>query len=84
MKPNLKYAMLVSLTNDVTEPSCYSKAAKNPNWCLAMQEELAALEKNETWDLVPYISSMNVLPNNQTIPCSVMQTMASSSFFSST
>ena len=33
------------------EPSCYSQAQQHLAWVLAMQQELAALEKNETWIL---------------------------------
>jgi hypothetical protein len=35
------------------EPVHYSKAVQNANWRLAMQQELQALEENETWTLQP-------------------------------
>ena len=35
------------------EPSCYKEAALNEAWQAAMQAEIHALEKNNTWDLVP-------------------------------
>lgn len=35
-----------------TEPKTYSTTAKNKNWLDAMQEELRALESNNTWDIV--------------------------------
>jgi hypothetical protein len=34
------------------EPSNFVEAIKNPKWCKAMQEELSALEKNKTWEIV--------------------------------
>ena len=37
----------------VREPETFSKAAKDPQWIKAMNEEMQALDKNETWDLVP-------------------------------
>ena len=37
----------------VREPESFSEAAKDPRWIEAMNEEMQALRKNETWDLVP-------------------------------
>ncbi|XP_071694480.1 uncharacterized protein [Rutidosis leptorrhynchoides] len=34
------------------ETTCYEEAKDSPNWREAMQEEIDALEKNETWELV--------------------------------
>ncbi|XP_071705149.1 uncharacterized protein [Rutidosis leptorrhynchoides] len=34
------------------EPTCYEEAKDSPDWRKAMQEEIDALEKNETWELV--------------------------------
>ncbi|XP_020976986.1 uncharacterized protein LOC110271126, partial [Arachis ipaensis] len=34
------------------EPKTFREASSNPNWQQAMQEELQALEKSHTWDLV--------------------------------
>ena len=36
----------------VHEPESYTKVAKDSNWQKAMEEEIHALTKNETWDLV--------------------------------
>ena len=37
----------------VREPETFPDAAKDPRWIEAMNEEMQALCKNETWDLVP-------------------------------
>lgn len=35
------------------EPSCVSQAISNPKWRTTMSEELTALMRHDTWDLVP-------------------------------
>ena len=37
----------------LSEPTTYREAAAHPEWQLAMSEEIAALERTGTWDLVP-------------------------------
>lgn len=37
----------------VPEPSSYNQAKQDSKWLEAMDKELAALEANDTWDLVP-------------------------------
>ena len=37
---------------EVREMESYAEAAKDVNWCAAMEEEMRALAENETWDLV--------------------------------
>jgi len=37
----------------VDEPSTYQEASQIPEWQLAMSEQLAALDRQATWDLVP-------------------------------
>ena len=34
---------------EVREPESYAEAAKDANWCAAMEEEMHALAVNETW-----------------------------------
>lgn len=51
LAPNyLKYIVLMTA---VFEPKSYSQAAKHVDWQLAMQEELAALAKTNTWEILP-------------------------------
>ena len=56
------YAYMMKVTS-VREPETFSKAAKDPRWVIAMNEEMEALCKNETWDLVPH------MPHNKAIGC---------------
>ena len=44
---------------DEDEPSCYEEAKASKDWNLAMDEEMNALMKNETWDLVPRIGNVH-------------------------
>ena len=62
-KPNPKYALVTSTTDLSIEPSCFSQAQKFPEWRQAMADEFNALQRTGTWTLIPYHSSMNVLPN---------------------
>ncbi|CAM8971854.1 unnamed protein product [Rhodiola kirilowii] len=46
--PHQHYA-LQFLSND--EPTCYTKASKDPKWNEAMEAELKALNSNSTWEI---------------------------------
>ena len=37
---------------DEAEPIDLGEALSNSNWCEAMKEELRAIEKNNTWELI--------------------------------
>jgi hypothetical protein len=52
------YQVFLSSLSKVEEPNFFQEAITQPIWCKAMKEELKALEKNETWTIVP-------LPNNK-------------------
>ncbi|GKV31343.1 hypothetical protein SLEP1_g40039 [Rubroshorea leprosula] len=36
----------------VEEPSCFEEATQNRKWCKSMDEQMKALERNQTWELV--------------------------------
>ncbi|KAL0293767.1 UNVERIFIED_CONTAM: Retrovirus-related Pol polyprotein from transposon RE1 [Sesamum angustifolium] len=42
----------VALLSSLQEPRTYYQASKDDKWVEAMNQELTALEKNDTWDLV--------------------------------
>ena len=46
------YAYMVKVIHEV-EPTCFEQALGNQKWEDAMDEEMAALDVNETWELVP-------------------------------
>jgi len=45
------YAYMVRVIQEV-EPTCFEQAIGNPKWDNAMDEEMAALDANATWELV--------------------------------
>ncbi|KAK0594869.1 hypothetical protein LWI29_001383 [Acer saccharum] len=45
VKPNPKYANVVSITNDVVEPSSFAQANKDEQWRTAIGEEFNALQR---------------------------------------
>ena len=53
-KPNPKYAnTAVAAEDSLKEPNMCEEASQNSKWVEAMKEEINALEKNQTWELVP-------------------------------
>jgi hypothetical protein len=53
-KPNPRYANAALVDESIPiEPSSYEEATKGPEWRKAMEEEIKALNENQTWDLVP-------------------------------
>ena len=57
----MNYVMLT----DCNEPSCYKEAVQmedSKNWQLAMQSEMTALHKNQTWKLVKLPQGKKALP----------------------
>ncbi|CAL2268150.1 unnamed protein product [Prunus armeniaca] len=58
----LHYVLTATLMYPLSiEPTSYTQASKFPNWQVAMQEEYTALIKNQTWSLVPYTPTMNIV-----------------------
>lgn len=51
LSPSHKHFVLA--TSTLFEPKTFSQAISYPEWRLAMQSEISALEENNTWDLVP-------------------------------
>ena len=45
----------------IQEPRGFKSMAKHPKWLLAMDDEIQALKKNDTWDLVPRPINHNVV-----------------------
>jgi hypothetical protein len=45
------YAYMVKVIQEV-EPTCFEQAVGNPKWDNDMDEEMAALDANVTWELV--------------------------------
>ena len=51
---------MAKIVQDV-EPTCFEEAIGNAKWEKAMNEEMAALDENETWNLVLLPKSKNVI-----------------------
>lgn len=46
------YVSFLAHMFSLQEPSCYAQAKQDSGWVAAMEKELSALEKNQTWELV--------------------------------
>jgi hypothetical protein len=57
-KLSFKYKAFIYVVSSVFEPTSYKQASSIPYWQNAMKNEIKALEKNQTWDLV-------ILPQNK-------------------
>ncbi|KAL6347468.1 hypothetical protein AAG906_025990 [Vitis piasezkii] len=67
-KPRLYHAMHISSSSQLfqallalKEPRGFKSAAKHPEWLSAMDDEIHALKKNDTWVLVPRPQHHNVV-----------------------
>lgn len=60
-KPKVHFSLVHMADPSYTEPRSVKTALKNKNWVKAMEEELAALRENHTWELVPRAPNMNVI-----------------------
>lgn len=58
-QPNQRYALQISASPKL--PSCVSQAKQDPYWTQAMNDEVQALKKNRTWELVERRPDFNVL-----------------------
>lgn len=61
IKLNPKYALTSQVCDQIEEPISVKAALAHSGWLSAMQEELSALEQNETWTLVRKTPDMNVV-----------------------
>ncbi|KAI3703127.1 hypothetical protein L6452_28883 [Arctium lappa] len=58
-KPNQKYANAAILEDaDGKEPETFEKATQDPKWVKAMEEEIDALNQNQTWEFVPKLKDV--------------------------
>ncbi|XP_073268340.1 uncharacterized protein [Populus alba] len=57
---SLPHCAFTSSVSSIYEPKTYKQASSIPHWQHAMTNEITALEKNQTWDLV-------ILPPNKTV-----------------
>jgi len=64
-KPNSKYAANAltscSFALLVSNLFYYEEAVTDPEWCEAMNEELMAIQKNQTWDMVTLPEGKNAI-----------------------
>ncbi len=54
------YAYMVRVIQEV-EPTCFEQAVGNPKWDNAMDEEMAALDANATWELVALLEDNKII-----------------------
>ncbi|RVW12197.1 Retrovirus-related Pol polyprotein from transposon RE1 [Vitis vinifera] len=63
-KPHI-FTFFLSFTSEasdsISEPYTLKQALKDPNWIQAMDLEIAALHRNQTWDLVEQPSEVNLI-----------------------
>ena len=53
--------MMTEFDQDPSEPTNVDEALKRPEWVTSMKDELEALDRNETWELVHRPLDMNVV-----------------------
>uniref|UniRef100_A0A2N9FKJ8 Integrase catalytic domain-containing protein n=1 Tax=Fagus sylvatica TaxID=28930 RepID=A0A2N9FKJ8_FAGSY len=58
-KPKIFHTTTIDYTQ--TEPPTHQIASKYPHWCTAMDEEFTALQRQQTWSLVPHPPGKNIV-----------------------
>ena len=56
-----KLCYKATLDNTYTKPPTYKIASQYPQWYKAMDAEFEALQKQQTWSLVPLSSNVNLV-----------------------
>jgi hypothetical protein len=72
---NEHYAFLSSLSR-IEEPINYEIAKLKPKWCKAMNEELNALERNQTWKVCYLPKNKNRLDVNGYTKLNIIATVS--------
>lgn len=60
-KPKAPYVGSITVTSSATEPQSVTEAPSIPHWKQAMRHEFNALQRNHTWELVPYHSDLSIV-----------------------
>ena len=60
-KPNSKLCYKATVDYIYTEPPSSKVAAKYPIWCEAMDAEFQALQRQQTWSLIPTPPHVNLV-----------------------
>ena len=55
---------LITKLIDYVKSNSIQNAMTTPHWLTNMDEEISALNRNRTWDLVPFSTSYNLVGNN--------------------
>ena len=58
------YALSIAETVEYDEPSTYAEAVssnESAQWCVAMNEEIESLQKNQTWELVEPLKNRRIV-----------------------
>ncbi|KAF5454823.1 hypothetical protein F2P56_024460 [Juglans regia] len=61
LKPNLKHAHYHIVVDLPKEPKTISSALNHAGWTKALQDEIQALQDNNTWTLVPRSPHMDII-----------------------
>lgn len=60
VKPNPRHALTTAMKT-ILEPLTIKEALSHQGWLKAMKEELATLDCNNTWELVPKTKDMHII-----------------------
>ena len=63
LKPKPIFTLLSLVCETFEEPLTVQDALSDPKWKQAMIDEFQALVKNDTWQIVPLTSDMNIMAN---------------------